>query len=122
LLNTEATLPDGEAKKGFSTAEVIAHRNGKFVYGSNRGHDSIVAMKIDAQSGKITRVANYSTLGKTPRNFRFSPDGKFLMAENQGSDSIFVFRVNEETGALVSTGEQVTVKSPACIRFLTDRP
>lgn len=122
LLNTEATLPDGEAKKGFSTAEVIAHRNGKFVYGSNRGHDSIVAMKIDAQSGKIARVANYSTLGKTPRNFRFSPDGKFLMAENQGSDSIFVFRVNEETGALVSTGEQVTVKSPACIRFLTDRP
>lgn len=122
LINTEATLPDGEAKKGYSTAEVIAHRNGKFVYGSNRGHDTIVAMAIDAQSGRITRVGNYSTLGKTPRNFRFSPDGKYLLAENQGSNSIVVFEVDEASGALESTGVRVNVPSPACIRFLSDRP
>jgi 6-phosphogluconolactonase len=122
LLHTEATLPDNEAKKGFSTADVIAHSNGKFVYGSNRGHDSIVAMKIDSKSGKIARMGNYPTLGKTPRNFRFSPDGKILLAENQGSDSIVVFRVDQETGALQPTGIEATVRSPACIRFLSDRP
>lgn len=122
LLHTEATVPEGEAKKGFSTADVIAHRNGKFVYGSNRGHDSIVAMKIDSKSGKIERIGNYPTLGKTPRNFRFSPDGKTMLAENQGSDSIVVFRVDQETGALQPTGVEATVRSPACIRFLSDRP
>lgn len=122
LINSEATLPDGEAKPGFSTAEVIAHRNGRFVYGSNRGHDSIVAMKIDPTTGKISRTGNYSTLGKTPRNFRFSPDGKFLLAENQSSNSVIVFRVNEQTGALVATQEKISVPSPACIRFLSDRP
>lgn len=122
LINTEATLPEGEAKKGYSTAEVIAHRNGKFVYGSNRGHDTIVAMGIDAESGRITRLGNYSTQGKTPRNFRFSPDGKYLLAENQGSNSIVVFEVDETSGALKPTGERVEVPSPACIRFLSDRP
>ncbi|MFN7291750.1 MAG: lactonase family protein [Pirellula sp.] len=122
LINTEATLPEGESKKGYSTAEVIAHRNGKFVYGSNRGHDTIVAMGIDAESGRITRLGNYSTLGKTPRNFRFSPDGKYLLAENQGSASIVVFEVDEASGALKPTGERVEVPSPACIRFLSDRP
>ena len=122
LLHTEATVPEGEAKKGFSTADVIAHRNGKFVYGSNRGHDSIVAMKIDSKSGKIERIGNFPTLGKTPRNFRFSPDGKTMLAENQGSDSIVVFRVDQETGALQPTGVEATVRSPACIRFLSDRP
>jgi 6-phosphogluconolactonase len=122
LINTEATLPDGEAKPGFSTAEVIAHRNGRFVYGSNRGHDSIVVMKIDPATGQISRTGNYSTLGKTPRNFRFSPDGKFLLAENQNSNSVIVFQVNEQTGALVATEEKISVPSPACIRFLSDRP
>jgi 6-phosphogluconolactonase len=119
LINTESTIPaDVADRKGFSTAEVLVHPSGGFVYGSNRGHNSIVTMKIDTTNGSIARISNTPTQGKTPRNFRISPDGTWLLAENQGSDSIVSFRIDPASGALTPTGQSTAVKSPACIRFI----
>lgn len=114
----EPTVPEGVDRKGFSTAEVLVHPDGKFVYGSNRGHDTIAVMKLDSASGRIDRISNVSTLGKTPRNFRFDPTGKWLLAENQTSNTIFTFAVDATTGQLAPTQKKVEVKSPACIRFV----
>ncbi len=116
--NTEETIPRGLDRKGFSTAEVLVHPNGQFVYGSNRGHDSIVLMKLDVPSGKITRIDTFSTQGKTPRNFRIDPSGKYLLAENQGSDSVLLFSIDPADGRLNYTGNAITVLAPTCIRFL----
>jgi 6-phosphogluconolactonase len=120
-INHESTLPAGTNTDRMSTAEVLVHPNGRFVYGSNRGHDSIVCMAIDLRTGAIKRAENYPTLGKTPRNFRLAPFGQFLLAENQGSDSVFSFKVNGGTGSLEPTGQSIQVKAPACIRFLTEQ-
>lgn len=119
-INTVSTVPEGTDKKGFSTAEVLVHPNGKFVYGSNRGHDTIVTMSIDSATGAITRVANTPTLGKTPRNFRLTPDGAMLLAENQSSDTIFSFKVDTATGTLTPLGKSINVKAPACIKFVNE--
>jgi 6-phosphogluconolactonase len=114
-----STLPPGEAvKPAYSTAEVRVHPSGKFLYGSNRGHNSIVAYKVDPTSGELTYLENESTQGKTPRNFAISPSGKWLLAENQDSDSIVVFKIDNETGKLEPAGQTVTVGAPVCIKFL----
>ena len=120
VINHASTLPPDTKGDNLSTAEVLVHPNGRFVYGSNRGHDTIVAMAIDLKSGAIKRIDNYSTMGKTPRNFRLDPFGTKLLAENQGSDSIYSFTINGGTGALTATGKSISVKSPACIRFLNE--
>jgi 6-phosphogluconolactonase len=120
LINHESTLPPNAAAANLSTAEVLVHPNGRFVYGSNRGHDTIVAMSIDAKSGAIKRLENYSTQGETPRNFRLDPFGSKLLAENQQSDTIYSFTVNGGNGALKETGKFISVKAPACVRFLNE--
>jgi 6-phosphogluconolactonase len=116
-LQTISTVPDGP-KPGLSTAEVQVHPSGKFLYGSNRGHDSIVIYAIDAASGKLTLVDHQPTQGKTPRNFGIDPTGTFLLAENQNSDSIVVFRIDPQTGRLEPTGKTVQVPSPVCAKFM----
>ena len=116
-LQTISTLPPG-AKPVGSTAEVRVHPNGKFLYGSNRGHDSIVVYRINQDTGKLTYVENESTQGKTPRNFTLDPTGKFLLAENQQSNSIVVFAIDPETGALQPTGHSLEIPSPVCIRMI----
>jgi 6-phosphogluconolactonase len=121
-INHASTLPPGATGDYFSTAEVLVHPNGRFVYGSNRGHDTIVAMSIDPKSGAIQRIDNYATGGKTPRNFRLDPTGNYLLAENQNSDNIFSFQVDSKTGVLTATGKSVSVKGPACLRFLNEAP
>ena len=100
------------------TAEVLAHPNGKFVYASNRGHDSIAVYSVDKNTGKLTTVEIEPTQGKTPRNFVIDPSGKFLLAENSESDSIVIFRIDQSTGALTPTGDKVDAPMPVCIRFL----
>lgn len=119
-INHASTLPPNHVGENLSTAEVLVHPNGRFVYGSNRGHDTIVAMSVDLKTGAIQRIDNYSTLGKTPRNFRLDPSGVSLLAENQNSDSIHSFNVDVESGALKATGKSISVKAPACIRFLNE--
>ncbi|MBI4325746.1 MAG: lactonase family protein [Chloroflexi bacterium] len=119
-LQTVSTLPEGESvKPNYSTAEVEVHPSGKFVYGSNRGHDSIVVFAIDAKTGRLTQVEHQSTRGKTPRNFGIDPTGTFLLAANQGTDNIVVFRIDPETGRLSPTGQVVEgVGAPVCVKFV----
>lgn len=118
-LQTITTLP-GEVP-GNNTAEVQVHRSGKFLYGSNRGHNSIAVFTIDPAKGTLTAVEQTSTQGKTPRNFGIDPTGTWLLAANQGSDSIVVFRIDQKTGKLTPTGQTVEVGSPVCVKFLAVR-
>jgi 6-phosphogluconolactonase len=115
---TISTLPPdfSGSNQGNSTAEVVSHPSGKFVYGSNRGHNSISVFRVKGK--KLAYVENVSTQGKTPRNFVIDPSGQFLLAENQGSDSIVVFKIDPKTGKLTPTGQKIEVGAPVCIRFL----
>lgn len=118
-LQTVSTLPPGEAvRAGFSTAEVVAHPNGKFLYGSNRGHNSIVGFAIDAGAGRLTQIENTLTQGKAPRHFAIDPTGTWLLAENQGSDTVVVFRIDAASGRLIPTGQSLEVPVPVCAVFV----
>ena len=116
-IQTISTLPTGYSERN-STAEVRVHPNGKFLYGSNRGHDSIAIFQIHEQLGTLTPVDEVKTGGRTPRNFNISPDGKFLIAANQSTGNIVVFNVDPHTGMLTPTGHEVETDKPVCIRFL----
>ncbi len=116
-IQTISTLPDDYSDRS-TTAEVLVHPSGKFLYGSNRGHDSIAVFRIDASSGKLTPVEREPTQGKTPRNFRIDPSGRFLLAANQASDSVVVFKIDAQSGALEPTGGTVRLPNPMCIRFV----
>ncbi|MBI3850591.1 MAG: lactonase family protein [Verrucomicrobia bacterium] len=116
---TISTLPDGVAvRPEFSTAEVQVHPSGKFLYGSNRGHDSIAVFTLDEKTGKLALIENQPTQGKIPRNFGIDPTGAFLLAANQDSDNVVVFRINAKTGRLTPTGQSVEVGAPVCVKFL----
>lgn len=116
-LQTITTLPAGFSG-GTSTAEVQVHPSGRFLFGSNRGHDSIAIFTIDGESGKLAPLGFQPTGGKTPRNFGVTPCGKFLVAANQGSDNLVVFRIDEQTGQLQQTGHGASVSKPVCVKFL----
>jgi 6-phosphogluconolactonase (cycloisomerase 2 family) len=98
-------------------AEVAVASTGRFVYGSNRGHDSIVTFAVDHTAGTLTPVGWEPTQGKTPRHFALDPTANFLYAANQDSDTIVTFRVNKTTGKLTPTGQVVKVGSPVTIVF-----
>jgi len=120
-LQTTTTLPADTKRDGFSTAEVLVHPSGRFVYGSNRGHDTIASFLVDETTGKLSPIGHTSTNGKTPRNFRIAPDGAFLLAENQQSDSVVSFTIDLESGKLKSTGFSIQAMAPACIKFVPER-
>ncbi len=100
-------------------AEIAVHPNGKFLYASNRGHDSIAVFAIDEANGTLTSVADVSTGGKEPRHFAIDPTGKYLLAENQFSNNIVVFKIDPTTGGLTPTGQVVEVPSPVDLTFVT---
>lgn len=117
IIHTVSTLPadfDGESH----CAEVRVSPSGKFLYGSNRGHDSLAIFAIDAESGRLTAVSHQSTLGKTPRNFNFDPSGRFLLAANQDSSTIVTFLIDQETGLLEPTGQVANVPTPVCLKMI----
>lgn len=97
------------------------HPTGKFLYGSNRGHDSIAVFAVEKQSGKLTALEYPSTQGRTPRHFAIDPTGRWLLAENQGSDTVVVFSLDTVTGQLKPTGQTVAVGSPVCAVFVDVR-
>ncbi|MGA7306149.1 MAG: lactonase family protein [Rhodothermales bacterium] len=111
-----STLP-GEAQPWYSGADIHVHPSGRFLYASNRGHDTIAVFAIDGDSGTLTPVEYQSTRGKTPRNFAIDPTGQYLLAANQGSNTIVVFRINQDTGALGPTGKIASVPLPVCLKF-----
>lgn len=115
-IQTVDTLPSDFS--GESTcADIHVDPAGKFVYGSNRGHDSLVIFAIDPSTGKLSYVGHESTRGKTPRNFGIEPNGNFLLAANQDSHTVITYRIDKQSGKLgyLSTTE---VPMPVCIKFL----
>ncbi len=117
-IQTVPTLPAGVSGASNSCADIHVSPNGKFLYGSNRGHNSIVSYKIDEKTGRLEYIEHTPTGGKKPRNFAIEPNGKFLLAANQDSDSIVVFRIDEKTGKLQSTGNKAQVPVPVCLKFI----
>jgi 6-phosphogluconolactonase len=117
-VETQPTLPD-DFKGTNTTAEIEIHPNGKFLFASNRGHDSIAAWSIDQTSGMLALVGREPSGGKTPRHFAVSPGGHFLLAANQASGDIQVLAINPQTGALSTTPHKTHVPGPICLLFLT---
>jgi 6-phosphogluconolactonase len=115
-IQTISTLP--QETKGNSTAEVVVHPNGKFLYCSNRGHNSIAVFSVDAETGKLTVVGHQGEGISIPRNFNIDPTGKWLLVANQNGDSVIVFEIDQKTGNLKPTGFKVEVGSPVCVKFL----
>lgn len=116
-IQTISTLPEGFT--GESTcAEVRIHPTGKFLYGSNRGHDSIVIYKINPDRGTLTLLDFQNSGIKNPRNFNIDPTGRFCMVANQDADSVIVFRIDQGTGLLEPTDQIIKIGSPVCVRFL----
>jgi 6-phosphogluconolactonase len=104
--------------RGRSTcADILVDPSGSFLYGSNRGHDSIAIYRIDNSSGKLALVGHESTRGKTPRNFTIDPSGTFLMAANQDTNSIVCFRIDHQNGRLTPAG-QISAPTPVCLKIL----
>ena len=105
--------------RGESTcSDVQVSPSGAFVYGSNRGHDSIVIYKVDQRTGKLACVGHEPTQGRTPRGFGIDPTGRFLLAANQDTDTIVTFRIHPRTGRLQPTGHVTPVPTPVCVKFL----
>jgi 6-phosphogluconolactonase len=122
-IQTISTLPEGQSVlPNFSTAEIEVHPSGKFLYGSNRGHDSIAVFAIDPDRGALRLVQHESTQGKTPRNFAIEPAGRYLLAANQNSDNIVVFRIDSATGRLTPAGQSIQVGAPVCVQFMPATP
>jgi 6-phosphogluconolactonase len=116
-IQTITTLP-ADFHGENTTAEIMIHPNGKFVYGSNRGNDSIAVYSVDRNSGKLTLVEHVPTQGKSPRNFAIDPTGNYLLAANQLSGNIVQFRVNPATGKLTPTGATLNIPAPVCVIFV----
>lgn len=95
-----------------TTAEVVVHPSGKFVYGSNRGDNNIAVFSIDATSGMVTAIDHTSTQGMTPRNFAIDPSGSFLYAANQSSNSVVPFAIDTTTGRLTPTASATSAPTP----------
>jgi 6-phosphogluconolactonase len=116
-LQTVSTLPK-EFKGANDTAEIEVHPSGRFLYGSNRGQDSVVLFTIDPAKGTLTNAGFTLTRGKTPRNFAIDPTGHWLFAENHESDNFVIFKIDEKTGQLTPQGDALHVPAPVCIKFV----
>jgi 6-phosphogluconolactonase len=114
---TVSTLPEGFDGRN-SCADVHITPDGNFLYGSNRGHDSIAIFAVDMIDATLRPIGHQSTLGKEPRNFGIDPSGNYLLAANQNTDTIVTFRIDRETGALTDTGNVTNVPSPVCVLFV----
>jgi 6-phosphogluconolactonase len=119
-LHTLQTIPGlPEGFNGPNTAaDIHLSPDGKFLYGSQRGHDSIVVYAVDPASGKLEYVEHASTLGRVPRNFALTPDGGYLLAANQDTGNVVVFRVDRQSGELTPSGAQLQLSEPVCVEVL----
>ena len=117
-IHSASTIPDSiQERTGFSTAEIAIHPSGKFLYVSNRGHDSIALFGINEQSGRLSLKSVEPTRCQTPRHFAIAPDGKRLYAAGQASGTITAFTIDSETGKLSFTKRMLKVPKPVCIVF-----
>ena len=111
-----STLPAGHQGESY-TAEIEVHPSGRFLYGSNRGHDSLAIFTVDQASGALAPAGHEPTGGSWPRHFTMTPDGQWLVAANQRSDSLVAFKIDQASGRLTRTGDAAKVGSPACVVF-----
>lgn len=111
------TVPNDFAEKSYC-ADIHISKDGRFLYGSNRGHNSIVVFSVNPVSGELKTIGFVPVEGNWPRNFGISPDGEYLLVANQRSANITVFRINQQTGMPEFTGKQLKTGSPVCIEFL----
>lgn len=116
MIETVSTLPKDFTGESFC-ADVHISPSGKFLYGSNRGHNSVVVFRINETTGRLTRLEDVSTQGNWPRNFAIDPSGRFLLVANQRSDNVVVFRIDPKTGRLAPTGHAADIPSPVCLKF-----
>lgn len=118
-VETVSTLPAGCTLESYP-AEVQVHPSGRFLYGSNRGHDSIAVWAIDCASGRLTPLEHPPTGGRWPRHFAIDPSGSFLLAANQHTDNVVLFRIDGDTGRLHPTGQSLSVPAPTCVAFVRE--
>ncbi len=116
-IESVSTLPE-DFEGHSTTAEIAVHPSGRFVYASNRGHDSIAVFSIDPTGERLTRIAVIKTGGARPRNFGIDPSGRYLLAANQDTDNVVVFKIDQETGILHPTGGEIEVDAPVCVQFV----
>jgi 6-phosphogluconolactonase len=116
-LDTVSALP-GDFHGTSTSAELLMHPSGKFMYATNRGHDSIAVFSVNSDSGQLTLIQNISTQGKIPRNCELDPTGKWLLVTNHDTNNAAVFSIDAQSGKLTSAGEPVNVRFPFCVRFL----
>jgi 6-phosphogluconolactonase len=116
-LQTISTIPK-EFTKLNEDAEIQVHTSGKFLYASNRGHDSIAVFAIDPVKGTLTLIEYVPTKGQSPRNFEIDPTGKLLFAANEKSHNLVVFRIDQSSGRLTPTGKVLDISQPVCVKFV----
>lgn len=115
-IQTLPTLPP-DFQGNSTCADIMVDPSGRFLYASNRGHDSIAIYRIDGSSGKLNPVGHESTRGKTPRNFTIDRSGTFLFAANQDTDNVVHFRIDGRTGLLTPTGQVTPAPTPVCLKI-----
>ena len=114
----ETTILAKDFRGSFSSADIHISPDGKFLYGSNRAHESLTIFKINKKTGQLTLVGHQSVNGKTPRNFAIDPTGRFILVANQDSDNITIFKRHKRTGKLTATGKEIKVSSPVCLKLI----
>jgi 6-phosphogluconolactonase len=118
IFQTVPALPDDFQGEN-TCADIHLSPDGRYVYVSNRGHDSLAVFAIEQQSGRLTAAGHFPTLGKTPRNFALTPDGSFLLVANQDTDSVKVLKVDKASGGLTDTGYSAELSRPVCVKIFT---
>ncbi|MCJ8011584.1 lactonase family protein [Paenibacillus sp. KQZ6P-2] len=113
-IETVSTLPaDTQVENG--CAEITISEDGRFLYGSNRGHDSIVVYAVDQQTGKLETIQHVSAEGKHPRHFSIVPGGRYVLVVNRDTNNLVVFTRDSETGKLIYTGKSIEISKPVCV-------
>jgi 6-phosphogluconolactonase len=115
-VQTVPALPSGYGDESHC-AGVLLTPDGRFLFGSNRGHDSIVVYAVDQATGGLSFVEHHSCLGRTPRDFCIDPSGRFLLVANQNRDTVIVLRIDPETGKLADAGARAEIGTPMCVKF-----
>ena len=112
-----STLPADFQGESYA-AEIQVHPTGRYVYASNRGHDSLATFSVNAETGRLESLGQTPAQGKFPRHFAIEPTGRFLVVANQKSDQLAVFQIDELTGRLTPQGMPIELRQPVCVKFL----
>lgn len=115
-VDRKSTLPDDYQEKN-KVADIHIHPSGRWLYVSNRGHNSLAIYEVDSSSGRLRTVGHQSTLGDWPRGFMITPNGKFLLVANRRTDNIAIFEIDTATGQLKDTGKQIKIPAPVCLKM-----